>query len=122
MTSWIVRLWSPARLTAVCIPLAAALLGLDPGGAWRLWRRDAAKHASPNAGHYEAAMAGALGVRLGGTNVYDGQRHEGPTFGEPTNALRPDHIAQANRLALATEAVFLLLSVAILIAVDWATR
>jgi adenosylcobinamide-phosphate synthase len=46
--------------------------------ALRIWWRDGGKHASPNAGQCEAAMAGALGVRLGGTNFYDGQRHDGP--------------------------------------------
>jgi adenosylcobinamide-phosphate synthase len=43
-----------------------------------MWRRDGDKHASPNAGQSEAAMAGALGVRLGGTNTYDGRPHRAP--------------------------------------------
>jgi adenosylcobinamide-phosphate synthase len=43
-------------------------------------RRDAAKHASPNAGWPEAAMAGALKVRLGGPATYDGIAHERPVF------------------------------------------
>jgi adenosylcobinamide-phosphate synthase len=55
-----------SRLTAVL----AVLLGEDRGTAWRAWRRDAAGHPSPNAGPVEAAFAGALGIRLGGTNVY----------------------------------------------------
>lgn len=61
----------PARLTAL------ALAALRPA-AWSIWRRDGRLHASPNAGQSEAAMAGALGVRLGGTNRYDGQRHQSP--------------------------------------------
>lgn len=48
----------------------AVLLGGDPGRAWSAWRRDAPRHPSPNAGPVEAAFAGSLGVRLGGTNVY----------------------------------------------------
>ena len=56
----------PARLAALLLVAAAALVGLDPRGAWRILRRDAAKASSPNAGWPEAAMAGALGVRLGG--------------------------------------------------------
>jgi adenosylcobinamide-phosphate synthase len=55
---------APARVTAV---LAATR---DPGPALRAWRRDAARHPSPNAGAVEAAFAGALGVRLGGVNRY----------------------------------------------------
>lgn len=68
----------PARLTAVCIVAAARLQGLDAGRAWQVWRRDGDKHASPNAGQSEAALAGALGVRLGGTNIYDGHPHRAP--------------------------------------------
>ena len=62
----------PARLSAMAIAIAAAGLGKNATGALRVWRRDHANHDSPNAGHPEAAMAGALGVALGGTNYYDG--------------------------------------------------
>jgi adenosylcobinamide-phosphate synthase len=62
----------PARISALAIAIAAACLGRSGAGAWRIWRRDHRRHDSPNAGHPEAAMAGALGVRLGGTNYYDG--------------------------------------------------
>jgi adenosylcobinamide-phosphate synthase len=62
----------PARLSALAITIAAACAGQSASGAWRAWRRDHANHDSPNAGHPEAAMAGALGVTLGGTNYYDG--------------------------------------------------
>lgn len=61
-----------ARLTAVL----AAAFGPDPGGALRSWRRDARHHPSPNAGVVEAAFAGALGLRLGGVNIYYGNRRE----------------------------------------------
>jgi adenosylcobinamide-phosphate synthase len=62
----------PARLAGLTIALAAPCTGGNFAGALRVWRRDHANHDSPNAGHPEAAMAGALGVRLGGTNYYDG--------------------------------------------------
>jgi adenosylcobinamide-phosphate synthase len=54
----------PARMTAGLLTLAAGLAGEDLAGAWRVWRRDAGKTASPNAGHPMSAMAGALGVEL----------------------------------------------------------
>lgn len=66
----------PARLTALCIVAAARVTGLDPEGAQRIWRRDGDHHASPNAGQSEAAIAGALGVRLGGPCSYGGHPHE----------------------------------------------
>jgi len=68
----------PARLTALAITAAAGLQGLDTAGARRIWFRDGYRHASPNAGQSEAAMAGALGVQLGGTNFYDGRQHDAP--------------------------------------------
>jgi len=54
----------PARLTALLFVLASFLCGANPLGAWRVWRRDRLKTASPNAGHPMSAMAGALGVQL----------------------------------------------------------
>jgi adenosylcobinamide-phosphate synthase len=68
----------PARLTALGIVAAATVQGLDARRAREIWLLDGDKHASPNAGQCEAAMAGALGVGLGGTNSYGGQVHDGP--------------------------------------------
>jgi adenosylcobinamide-phosphate synthase len=67
--------WIPARL-------AGALVALAGQGGWRVMLRDARKHASPNAGWPEAAMAGALGVRLGGLAWYDGEPSERPVLGD----------------------------------------
>ncbi|MFR9676607.1 cobalamin biosynthesis protein [Streptomyces sp. TR02-1] len=68
--------WPGARLTAGL----AALAGPDPRGALRAWRRDAFRHPSPNAGPVEAAFAGALGVRLGGTLAYGGRVEHRPVL------------------------------------------
>jgi adenosylcobinamide-phosphate synthase len=62
----------PARLTALGIVTAAKFQGLQ------VWLRDGNNHASPNAGQSEAAMAGALNVRLGGGNIYEGVLHDTP--------------------------------------------
>jgi adenosylcobinamide-phosphate synthase len=70
--------WIPARLTALGIVAAAKVQGLNSIGALTIWQRDGDKHASPNAGQSEAAMAGALGVRLGGSSSYDGHPHQSP--------------------------------------------
>ena len=62
-----------SRLSAGWLAAAAALHpDASPGGAWRATRRDARRHRSPNAGWPEAAMAGALGLRLAGPRVYGG--------------------------------------------------
>ncbi|WP_428678432.1 adenosylcobinamide-phosphate synthase CbiB [Sphingopyxis sp.] len=83
--------WASARADDVAnlVParLAALLLCLAGGGGWRMMWRDAHKHASPNAGWPEAAMAGALGLRLGGPIPYDGIMHDKPWIGDgQTNA------------------------------------
>ncbi len=72
----------PARVTALAIVSAAALLpGCDPAASFASWRRDHAAHKSPNAGHPESAMAGALQVRLGGQNRYAGEEITTPFLG-----------------------------------------
>ncbi len=90
----------PARLTASLVVLAAALLGHSPARAFWIWRRDHGRHASPNSGQTEAAVAGALGIQLGGPAVYSGVTVDKPTIGDAAQAIAPHHILQANRLML----------------------
>ena len=73
--------WIPARVTAMAIAAAAGAAGGSAAGAWRAFREDGDKHPSPNAGQSEAAMAGALGVRLGGMNWYGGAPSPKPVLG-----------------------------------------
>lgn len=74
--------WPAARLAALVAVVVAPLAGVDGGAAWRILHRDGAQHPSPNAGRLEAAFAGALGVRLGGTNRYGDRVETRPTLGE----------------------------------------
>lgn len=72
----------PARLTGLLTVLCAPLAGGSASGAARAWRRDAARHPSPNAGVPEAAFAGALGVQLGGPTQYRHELQIRPTLGD----------------------------------------
>jgi adenosylcobinamide-phosphate synthase len=92
--------WLPARATAALTVLTAPLVGASPAGAWRTWQRDGAAHPSPNAGRCEAALAGALGVRLGGRNIYGERVEERPVLGEGRPPVRDD-IGRAVRLSRA---------------------
>jgi adenosylcobinamide-phosphate synthase len=74
---------APARLAGLAIAIAGR-------GGWKVMLRDAGKHASPNAGWPEAAMAGALDVRLGGAVAYDGVVTARPTFGDGPTASASD--------------------------------
>ncbi|MFB7742649.1 cobalamin biosynthesis protein [Streptomyces sp. NPDC056132] len=87
--------WPGARLTAVL----ATLAGADPRGAARAWRADAVRHPSPNAGPVEAAFAGALGVRLGGTLSYAGRVEHRPVLNAPGRAVDVADIERAVRLS-----------------------
>ena len=72
-----------SRLTALLIVAAAYLTkGASPSAAWQAMWRDGPKHASPNAGYPEAAMAGALGLALAGPRVYHGAITDGAWMGD----------------------------------------
>jgi adenosylcobinamide-phosphate synthase len=88
----------PARLTGLLMVLAAFPLRLNAGGALMVMRRDGRKPKSPNAGIPEAAVAGALAIRLGGPAVYFGTRVEKPTLGDDHRPVTPATYRGAVRL------------------------
>ncbi len=73
----------PSRLTALLSILSSLILGKNWKATWKIARRDGRKNPSPNSGYPEAAMAGALGVQLGGKNFYFGRVEEKALIGEP---------------------------------------
>ncbi|MFF5175094.1 cobalamin biosynthesis protein [Micromonospora sp. NPDC000089] len=89
---------APARLTGLLTIAVAPVAHGDRARAWRVWRRDRNDHPSPNAGQCEAAMAGVLGVRLGGRNVYFGRSEVRPLLGDGP---RPEarHLKRAARVS-----------------------
>jgi adenosylcobinamide-phosphate synthase len=128
--------WVPARVTAALTIVSAAMVPLPgtsaqsppaeghrvPGpaaAAARAVLRDGARHPSPNAGRCEAAFAGALGLRLGGTNVYGGVAEIRPGLGDG-RAPEPDDIRRAIRLSRAVTAAAT--GLAVLIALTGAGR
>jgi adenosylcobinamide-phosphate synthase len=90
--------WPAARLGALLAAALAPAAGGSSGAAWRVLRRDGAAHPSPNAGRLEAAFAGALGVRLGGRNIYDGRVEKRPALGNG-RAPAPADVVRASRLS-----------------------
>jgi len=88
----------PARLAALLLIAAAKLCGEDALSAYRIWIRDRRKHASPNSAQCEAAMAGALGLRLCGPATYFGERHEKPWIGDRRREIVPGDINRACRM------------------------
>ena len=128
--------WVPARVTAALTVVCAAVVPLPgtsaqgpsaeghpvPGpaaAAVRAVLRDGGRHPSPNAGRCEAAFAGALGLRLGGTNVYGGVAEVRPGLGEG-RAPEPADIRRAVRLSRAVTVAAT--GLAVLIALTGARR
>lgn len=91
----------PARVAGVLTAALAPIVGGRPRDAIRAWRRDAAKHPSPNAGVAEATMAGALGIQLGGRTQYRYGTELRPTLGEGP----PPHVPDLRRAVRLSEAV-----------------
>lgn len=87
-----------SRLTALLIVAAAPLAGGSARGAWRAVRRDARHHRSPNAGWPEAAMAGALGLRLAGPRIYGEELIEDAWMGNGRAEATSADILRALRL------------------------
>ena len=105
--------WLPSRLAALLWVAAAALTGHNARGAWRIWRRDRRRHASPNSAQTESACAGALGVQLAGPAYYFGEYYDKPTIGDPLREIEPRDILRANRMMYAESLLALALGLAV---------
>lgn len=92
--------WPAARVGAATAALLAPVVGGSPRTTWSVVRRDGSAHPSPNGGRAEAAFAGALGVRLGGRNVYAERIEDRPRLGDG-GAPTPRAVERAARLSLA---------------------
>lgn len=97
----------PSRLSGLCMIAAAALTGFDSKNAWRIWKRDRRKHASPNAAQTESACAGALHIQLVGNAFYFGKLCEKPFLGDADRPVEQEDISRSCRLMYGTS-VFLL--------------
>ena len=101
----------PARLSALLMILVCPLCGLDQKNAWKIFRRDRYKHASPNSAQTESTCAGALRVRLAGDAVYGGVIHKKEYIGDPLKEIEPKDIMRAGNMMYAASAVMLLLGI-----------
>lgn len=93
----------PARISA-CLMVAAAvfLKGADQNRAWKIYRRDSRKHASPNSAQTESVCAGALGIQLAGDASYFGKIVKKPYIGDPVRKVETEDIKKTNRLMYIT--------------------
>lgn len=105
----------PARISAVLIPVASFLCGSGFLRSLRIAFRDGRKHESPNSGIPEAAMAGALGVQLGGPSAYQGDVVDKPLIGDARNQLSLKSIDHAVKILYITSLLFLLCGIGVVL-------
>jgi adenosylcobinamide-phosphate synthase len=96
----------PARISVIFLVLASWINGYNPVKTWNIIARDGKKHPSPNSGLPEAAVAGALGVRLGGLNYYNSIASQKPYIGDDVNPFDKSHIKESIRIAYVTSGLF----------------
>ncbi len=108
--------WIPARLSSVLLLLGAGLVTQQLErirNGWRVFKRDGSLHPSPNSGRPEAAMAGILGVRLGGINFYEGIAQDRPILGAEGRSAEPRDIMLAATIMVAASVLGVILAVGI---------
>ena len=103
----------PARLSAILIPLSSLIYGKDWLSSFKIVVRDGKKNPSPNSGIPEAAVAGALGIQLGGLNYYGGMPSNKPFIGDCSSELSIGHIKEANILMFISSILFILICIII---------
>ena len=92
----------PARISVLLMSIGSLVLGYNYKNAANIAIRDRKNHKSPNCAFSEGAVAGALGIQLGGTNIYFGQEVYKPTIGDKDREIESDDIVKTNRIMYAT--------------------
>jgi len=90
----------PARISGFLIAISSAIIGGRFKESIKVMAREGNKHSSPNSGVSEAAMAGALGIRLGGVSTYQGKVVKASYLGEEKRILQPFFINEALAISL----------------------
>lgn len=106
--------WIPARLSAAFIIVTAAVVLGERARmrmGWHVLWRDGGRHPSPNSGRPEAAMAGSLGIQLGGVNFYDGVPNDRPFLGKGGRQPISSDVKAASRVMVGVSLLGLLVTV-----------
>ncbi|CAH2212003.1 adenosylcobinamide-phosphate synthase CbiB [Tepidibacter aestuarii] len=99
----------PARITACIMAIASLFLGFDFKRSIKVFIRDRKNHKSPNCAYPEGAVAGALNIQLGGTNIYFGKEVYKPTIGDKLRNIEPEDILKTNRIMYLTSILTLII-------------
>jgi adenosylcobinamide-phosphate synthase len=105
----------PARIAAIILPISSFICGADYSNSIRIVKRDGQKHPSPNSGIPEAAIAGALKIRLGGPSVYNGIPSNKPFIGDPINNIDFDDISNTTRIVMVSAIILVAFGIAFML-------
>ncbi|WP_437130937.1 adenosylcobinamide-phosphate synthase CbiB [Peptostreptococcus russellii] len=108
----------PARISLIGFTMASFILRYDYKSCIKIAIRDRKNHTSPNCAYPEAAVAGALGIELGGTNIYFGQKVYKPTIGEKKRKIVKEDILKTNRLLYLSTFLTLILFIVISLCIN----
>lgn len=103
----------PSRITAMLIIISSFVLKFDYKNAYKTVIRDAKKHASPNAGYPEAAVAGALNIALCGPSVYHGKIYDKLWLGDSINEIKLEDIKATEKMMIISSIMFVVLLIMI---------
>lgn len=105
----------PARISVLLMTIGSLILGYDYKSCFKISIRDRKNHKSPNCAYPEGAVAGALGVQLGGTNIYFGKEVHKPTIGDKIREIEIEDIVRTNKIMYATSITSILIFTALFI-------
>lgn len=105
----------PARIAAIILPVSSFICGEDFSNSVKILKRDGRKHPSPNSGIPEAAIAGALRIRLGGPNTYNGILSDKPFIGDPKNCVDHDDIVSTTRIVMVSAIISVVIGIVFLL-------
>lgn len=106
--------WFPARLSRIILSVTSFILGFNGWQAYKISMRDGQNHSSPNSGIPEAAIAGALGIKLGGPNYYRDMLVKKPYIGDDKNHIQPSDISKCHKIMFGSSILALIIFMSII--------
>jgi adenosylcobinamide-phosphate synthase len=104
----------PARIAAIILPISSLICGADYSNSVKILKRDGQKHPSPNSGIPEAAIAGALGIRLGGPSIYNDIASDKPFIGDPQKIVCFDDIKSTSKIVMVSAIISVVIGIVFL--------
>ncbi|WP_042278348.1 adenosylcobinamide-phosphate synthase CbiB [[Clostridium] dakarense] len=98
----------PARISVLLMTIGSLILSYNYKNCFKIAIRDRKKHKSPNCAYSEGSVAGALGIQLGGTNIYFGKAVYKPTIGDRLREIEVDDIVRTNKIMYASSVTSLI--------------